>query len=865
MINNRRTLAGDLVYSLIASVTITSILAVGILYYISNWKSQREFQNKSQEYISYLNESLALPLWNFDSLGIEKISDSFFKNDFVAEVLIADSNGEVLAHLQKKSEEPTRTLAQNIYYKRSYVGKVTLSLTPKLYQQKEREFLLAGIIILLSLIFTLVITMHYILQKSLIRPIRYIMDAADQIGSGNYELQKERYNQREVREIISKFQDMAQRVSKRESSFKDMNSKLNREIQEKEQTQKALRESEQKFSIAFSSSPDAMVILAADGSRLIDANDVFLKKTGIERDKRLGMNFDLNSICPDLEGRDEFRNQLRTDGKIENYEMELTLGEEGSNPYLVSARIAEIWRQECVIIVARDIRRLKTAQEESRKYERIVSTSADLMAYLDLNGVFRAVNEALISALMTPRDQLLGRSLIDISGIQISKSRVRDNLETCLRGEEIQLEQWLELPGLGRRYFQVHYYPDMDKSGTVVGAVINARDVTRTKQLESNLVQAKKMEAIGTLAAGVAHDFNNILQVISGNIQLLSKKPDVQSQPHLEEIQSAVNRAADLIQSLLAFGRKNETGLAPVDIKSEVMHTIRMLERTLPKMIGIKAEFSKYLPPVKADANQINLVLMNLGANASDAMPDGGELIFTARNVLIDEEFRRNYPEAATGDYVRLTIRDTGCGMDQETQKRIFDPFYTTKEIGKGAGLGLFMVYGVIKNHGGFLTCNSRIGKGTEFNIYLPAITGGASVKLSCAEAKNQDLNGSEQLLLVDDEPAIAQIAGEYLSEFGYLIDYASSGEEALEKIRAGRIPYNLVVLDLGMPGMGGLRALEEIIQFDEDAKVLVASGYTDRNHFDAAAEKGAVGFLSKPYKLQNLLEKIRAAMDCSE
>ena len=384
------------------------------------------------------------------------------------------------------------------------------------------------------------------------------------------------------------------------------------------------------------------------------------------------------------------------------------------------------------------------------------------------------------------------------------------------------------------------------------------------EQLEAQLRQSQKMEAVGTLASGVAHDFNNLLQVISGNVQLIqsSEGLDERLKKHSRGIEHAVGRAADLVQRLLTFSRKVEPELRAVDLMSELMQAVGLLERTIPKMININVRCNDDLKPISADSTQLNQVLMNLGANARDAMPDGGELTFYAENMILDEDFCRRHLGASPGEYVRLTVRDTGLGMEEETKKNVFTPFFTTKEIGKGTGLGLAMVYGIVKNHQGYIECESKQGEGATFLIYWPALEETAAQRQEITTMGEKARRGSESILLVDDERAVLEVTSEYLMEKGYAVSLASSGEEALNIFQQKKDELDLVILDLGMPGIGGFKALEILLEIKPTVKVVIASGYSLDGRIKEILKGSGLGFIHKPYRLGELNKKIREVVN---
>ncbi len=389
------------------------------------------------------------------------------------------------------------------------------------------------------------------------------------------------------------------------------------------------------------------------------------------------------------------------------------------------------------------------------------------------------------------------------------------------------------------------------------------QDATRQGDLESQLLYAKKMEAVGTLAGGIAHDFNNHLQGISGYIQLLMMRGDRDrtEQGWLLQIERSVKRAAALTKQLLIFSRKEESRLEPIDLNEVVRQAQKTLARTIPESISAELRLAAQLPSVDGDAVQLEHVLFNLGINAKDAMPDGGKIVIETRNVQLDEAFCRNHVGVKPGAYVELTFGDSGHGMDRETLERIFEPFYTTKGVGSGIGLGLAIVYGIVQSHHGLILCESNLDKGTTFRVYLPVqeSEGAAPAK---EERKRGDYRGAETIIIVDDEPDILDIGQNTLEQFGYTVLTVRSGEEAVETYARQGDRIDLVILDLGMPGMGGEKCLRELLRMNPAVKVLIASGYAATQTVHSILEAGATGFMAKPYRLEDMLKKVREVLD---
>jgi CheY-like chemotaxis protein/two-component sensor histidine kinase len=370
---------------------------------------------------------------------------------------------------------------------------------------------------------------------------------------------------------------------------------------------------------------------------------------------------------------------------------------------------------------------------------------------------------------------------------------------------------------------------------------------------------------VGNLAGGIAHDFNNLLQAISGYTQLLLKHCQDQAQiKRLAGIEKSIHRAAGLVRQLLTFSRKIESHLEPLNLNREIRQIRSILARTLPKMVAIRLDLEPDLRLINGDPIQLEQVLLNLAINANHAMPEGGALTITTANVDLDKVFVSAHLGTKEGANVMLRVADTGVGMDAQTVERIFEPFFTTKETGKGTGLGLATVYGIVREHGACITCDSAIGQGTVFTLYFPALEESAQAAVNKPMGTVEDLpaGGAETVLLVDDEPMILDIGSEMLRQHGYTILTASSGEEALQRYQRYREEIAVVVLDLNMPGMGGFKCLEQLKRMDDRVLVLVASGFVPAESVQRATNLGADGFLPKPFKLQELMQSIRAVLD---
>jgi PAS domain S-box-containing protein len=394
-----------------------------------------------------------------------------------------------------------------------------------------------------------------------------------------------------------------------------------------------------------------------------------------------------------------------------------------------------------------------------------------------------------------------------------------------------------------------------------------AEDVTERRALEQQLRQSQKMEAVGRLAGGIAHDFNNLLMVISGYSEFLLDRlgPDPSLRAPAQEIASAAERASSLTRQLLAFSRKQMMAPKVLDLNSVVTENLKMLKRMIGEDVDLVMVPDASLGRVRADAGQIEQVIMNLAVNARDAMPTGGKLTIETSNVSPDEEYARFHAPLHPGDYVMLTITDTGMGMDSETQSHIFEPFFTTKGV-KGTGLGLSTVYGIIKQSGGYIWVESEIGKGTSFKIYLPKVAGmGESVaQVATPMVPQKTERGTETILLVEDETNLRYLARQFLEKQGYKVIEAADGAVAMQIAVAHEGTIHLLLTDVIMPGMNGRELAQRISEIRPNVKVLYMSGYTENVIGHNGTLDAGVRLLQKPFNLRDLKDKVREIIDTS-
>jgi PAS domain S-box-containing protein len=392
-----------------------------------------------------------------------------------------------------------------------------------------------------------------------------------------------------------------------------------------------------------------------------------------------------------------------------------------------------------------------------------------------------------------------------------------------------------------------------------------AQDITERKRAEEALRQAQKMEAVGQLTSGMAHDFNNVLTVIQANVDLVASNLPQGMEPvstEIRETQDAARRGAALIRRLLAFTRQESLTLRLVDLAQVLDELSTALRRLLPETIEIQVAADRSLPWVYADSGAVEQIVMNLATNSRDAMPNGGVLRIGTRHESLDDRHRALHGWGLPGEYVVLSVRDTGSGVDEATRQRIFEPFFTTKPPGQGTGLGMPMVYGLTKQHRGFVDVESQVGQGTTVDVYFPISAGAPDTSQDPAQQAEEPRGGTETILLVEDEPAIRRAAKRTLEQYGYSVLLAPDGEEGLKVFRERQEEIRLVVSDVVMPRKGGAELHEEVRRIVPTAKFIFVSGYTPRNRQGSALLDPAVPRIAKPWTIRELLGVVRRTLD---
>ncbi len=620
----------------------------------------------------------------------------------------------------------------------------------------------------------------------------------------------------------------------------------------------------ERFRTLLDQSNDLIFLMRVPSAELIDVNESACVQLGYARADLLSRSlFDIvdRSTYDKLKKAFEYQRTEIFPGQTFNI---LLLKKNKANiPVEIAIRLVEFGNDIYSVAAARDIservRAEAALQESEEKYRTLFEESRDVIFISTSEGRFLDINMAGVELFgYSSKDELLS---IDIEKDLFVEPKERSGYQLILHSKGFVKDHEVEMKKKSGEKLNVLVTASAVETpaGTIYRGII--RDITVHKKLEQQLLQSQKMEAVGQLAGGVAHDFNNILTAIIGYSNLIQMKTQENfTREYISQILALSDRAAHLTQSLLAFSRNQAINPKPADVNVIVNETVKFLKRLIGEDIELKTFLAGEKLMVFADSGQIEQVLMNLATNARDAMPNGGTLCISTSQIEPDKQFAELHGFGNAGRFAMITVTDDGIGMDEKTVARIFEPFFTTKEVGKGTGLGLAMVYGIIKQHNGFINVYSEPDKGTVFRIYLPAIESGTE---NGEKAEREFVRGgAETILLAEDEAEVRKITKAILEEFGYRVIEAANGEEAERKFIEHQNEIKMLVTDVIMPGKSGKEVYRNVHSIKPSIKVLFTSGYTiEITQKHGLLEEG-LELISKPVAPKELLRKIREILD---
>ncbi len=739
------------------------------------------------------------------------------------------------------------------------------------YQQYiSRQLTVFGAVAIILLLITFT-SSFFLLRRSVSRYIHPITSLADSVGElgdddWNIPIRNNLLRRKdEIGTLAHALKNMSQKVH-------ELILHLESRVRELKQTQAALEESEAHFRSLFDSVPVGLYRTTTNG-RVLAANLALAEMFGFPDLNDL-KKYNAEKIYLDQQERKKWQRQMehgraihisetqmrKRDGStiwIENQARAVrdqtgrVIYYEGSLKDITERKAAE----EAVKASEEEYRRL---YEESKRteamYRSLIHSSPDPIVIYDLHGRVKYISPMFTMVFQWSFEEIKDRTIpfVPESEREITQQKIRQVVEQETLCHGFETKRITKSGQIIDVSISASQYDDHE--GKTAGMLVILRDITERKRIEAQLYHIERMEAIGTLAGGIAHDFNNLLMAIMGNATLLKQNATTEGVTYraLSRIEEQVQRGSQLTQQLLGYARKGKYQLRTIDLNDIIRESTGTIKRTR-KDIPIHYDLAVDLSKIEADACQIEQVLMNLFINASDAMPDGGDLFLTTRDVSSDD-CAAHSQLSDSKKYVLLSVADTGVGMDKKTMGRIFDPFFTTKEMGRGTGLGLSSVYGIVKSHGGHIEVDSTIGKGANFNIYLPAST---EPEQETSEKSQPLIGGEGTILLVDDEDVVLEVGAKLIQALGYQVIKASSGAAAIERFENEFDAIHLIILDMIMPDMSGGETFDRLRSIDPNARVILSSGYSIDGKAAEIMNRGCQGFIQKPYSIRQLAEKI--------
>jgi PAS domain S-box-containing protein len=640
---------------------------------------------------------------------------------------------------------------------------------------------------------------------------------------------------------------------------------IDRDITERKRAEQALREREQKYSNIFENVQDVYYEASIDGTILeVSPSIEIMSKGQYRRNDLIGKS--LYDFYSGAGKRHALLSALKERGSVADVEVTLKNRDGSLIPCSISSKL-QVDAQgspKTIIGSVHNISERKKAEDHLRESEEqfrlIAENVADMIAVLDLDGK-RIYNSPSYSGILGDPESLKGTD-----GYQEihpdDRERVRQAFEETVKtGVGQRMEYRLMGKDGSERTIDSKGSVIRDGDGKIFRIVVVSRDVTEEKSLAAQFLRAQRMESIGTLAGGIAHDLNNVLAPIMMAIEILRDRiPTPGGQKILTTIETSAKRGADIVKQVLSFGRGVTGDRILVQLRHVVNEVAKIVGETFPKSIEIQTDMPRELWTVLADPTQMHQVLLNMMVNARDAMPHGGALKISAENITLDETYSRMTLGAKPGAYVCVIVTDTGTGIPLDIQGKIFEPFFTTKEIGRGTGLGLSTTLAIVKSHGGFINLESEMGKGTTFRIYIPA-TGTTSGLPAASEIADLPMGNGELILIIDDEAAIREIAKETLQAHGYNAITASDGAEGIALFAENKKDIKVVITDIMMPVMDGTAAIIALKRISPDVKIIAASGLTAKGQIMSPSDPNVQAFLTKPYTAEKLFKTLAEAL----
>ena len=658
-------------------------------------------------------------------------------------------------------------------------------------------------------------------------------------------------------ELFRLNEELEKRVELRTEELKEANRLLQQDIVAREKVEKALRESEDRYRKTFKAAPDFIMIIRIAGHKFFDVNEAFCILSGLSREEIIGKTFVDLDIFADQSDMEEFRRILTERIEVSGLEIKCKRRDGAILSTIISARRLNYGDEECLIAILTDItarKQIEASLKESEEKYRLLAENANDAIFIVQDGRILFPNPKAVELGKYLGGRPESSSYFDYIHPEERKMVIERHLKR-ISGESLPERCSFRLVIDSGKEFWVELNDVSISWGGRPAILSFLRDITAQKKMESRVEKAQRMDSIGTLAGGIAHNFNNLLMGIQGNLSLILLNEE-SSQNHYEELKSierCIENGANLTKQLLGFARGGKYIVKSLNPNEIIYNTSKMFAQS-KREIKIHGSFQKNIWTIEADQGQIELVLLNIYVNAAQAMEKGGDIYLKTENVVFAES-DAEFLGISAGKYVKMSIADTGPGIDKKVLGKIFEPFYTTKEVGEGTGLGLASAFGIVKNHGGFIDVETNENEGARFDIFLPA----TEKKDSAEDVPTEHLEkGTETILLIDDDNIVIEVCRSMLKELGYVVIVARGGKAAIEIYARKKESISLVILDIIMPDMDGGKVFDRIREINPEARVLLSSGCSIDAQASLILAKGCDGFIQKPFKMKQLSLSVR-------
>lgn len=806
----------------------------------------------------FFAEKLALSLWKYDDMAMKYLARMAVEVAEVQSMRIFDASSELITSQGDVQNSEQVTLHRNIFYQGRLVGSLIVAFSPLDAKPIWVRTMLAAGGLLVPVLLLSILVILYILHHYLSLPLKDLLAYIHAVSQGEYGREISLRGGLEMVSIGTSMQNLSRELRMREDRLRKQECELKKSLE--------------KYKTLFDTIPMGIAVSDPQGD-ILELNPYAENLFGLSRKEFMPRNLADKSwqiLCSDgTPAAPENYTAvmaLRENRIIANQDERLR-GPEG-NIFWLNVTAAPIPQEEYgVVVVISDVTERKILEDDLQAYKNMVSFSSDIMFLVDADYRYRMVNDTYAAYRKKEVQDFIGMSIHDDDETSRHDAISEEEVDRCLQGESFRKQKWIEYQDRGKRYMDISCIPYTDNE-TVRGVVVECRDITEVMQereegekLRKQLMQAQKMESIGTLAGGIAHDFNNILASILGytELSLHSIEPDSPLKKYLDMVYAAGIRARDLVRQILVFARKGDEELHPLRVDTLTKEVLKLIRSSVPSTIDIKSNIASE-SKVMGNATQIHQILMNLLTNAYQAMEeDGGTLDLTLGDMRVEgrDAVLRNLPP---GDYVRITVSDTGPGIPPEIRDKIFEPYFTTKKTGSGTGMGLALTHGIVKSHGGTIHVTSEEGRGSVFTVLLPAEDRGDEGEMSLLPQPIK--TGTERILFVDDETSITSMVGDLLPKLGYRATITNSSIEALKVFSADPDSFDLVISDVTMPGMTGEILAARLLEIRPDIPIILCTGFSSKLLHKTPEELGIRALLNKPVGNADLAAAIRKVLD---